>query len=175
MQIVDAQGNNGFPNVFNPTAAQTLGYNAAMLEAGIPVAMSYIRDAHDAFETTGACTGVTGAQGPGSACYVQQLHDQDQAFQAFFARLTADGMDKTNTLFVVTVEEGDHFAGTQPNAACDGVTSTTCTYTPGTSGPNTVGEITTGMNNLIQQGSAIRQRSRSTSTTRRRSTSTTRR
>src|SRR4029077_9275492 len=80
--IVDAQGNNGFPNVFNPTAAQTLGYNAAMLEAGIPVVMSYIRDAHDTFETTGACAGVSGAQGPGSACYVQQLHDQDQAFQA---------------------------------------------------------------------------------------------
>ena len=29
----------------------------------------------------------------------------------FFARLAAEGIDKSNTLFVVTADEGDHFAG----------------------------------------------------------------
>jgi len=154
--IVDSQNNNGFPNVFSPTAAQTLGYDAAMLESGVPVVMSYIRDAHDVFENTGACAGLivppatSLALGPGSACYVQQLHDQEQAFEAFFARLADDGINKSNTLFVITVEEGDHFAGGPPTnqGACDGV-NTPCTYTAGTTGPNTVGEITTSLPNLI--------------------------
>ena len=63
------------------------------------------------------------AYGPGEAGYVQQLKDYDKAFGDFFTRLQNDGITKDNTLFVVTVEEGDHFAGTAPdNAACDGVT-----------------------------------------------------
>ena len=42
---------------------------------------------------------------------------------SFFTRLKNDGITKDNTLFVVTVEEGDHFAGTAPDdPACDGVT-----------------------------------------------------
>ena len=42
-----------------------------------------------------------------------------------------DGITKDNTLFVVTVEEGDHFAGTAPDdPSCDGVT-TPCTYANG--------------------------------------------
>jgi hypothetical protein len=56
------------------------------------------------------------------------LHAYDQAFGQFFSRLAADGIDKSNTLFVFTVEEGDHFVGSQPSpAGCDGVT-TPCTY-----------------------------------------------
>ena len=43
--------------------------------------------------------------------YEQQLAGYDQAFAAFFERLAAHGIDKSNTLFVVTVDEGDHFAG----------------------------------------------------------------
>ena len=63
------------------------------------------------------------AYGPGEAGYVQQLKDYDTAFGKFFTRLQNDGITKDNTLFVVTVEEGDHFAGTAPDdAACDGVT-----------------------------------------------------
>ena len=33
----------------------------------------------------------------------------------FFDRLAADGIDKSNTLFVFTVEEGDHFVGVAAN------------------------------------------------------------
>ena len=41
----------------------------------------------------------------------------------FFDRLAADGINKSNTLFVFTVDEGDHFAGSQPEQpGCDGVT-----------------------------------------------------
>jgi hypothetical protein len=143
---------NGFPNSFNPSAAQTLGYTAAMQEAGIPVTMAYIADAHDKHDTGGACASASGAQGPGSACYEQQLQEYDQAFQAYFQRLAADGIDKSNTLFVFTVEEGDHFAGGPPTnqAGCDGM-HTACTYTSGTSGPNTVGEIQANLQDLVQK------------------------
>src|SRR5262249_42753182 len=34
--IADAFGHPGFPNIFSPTATQTLGYVATMLEAGVP-------------------------------------------------------------------------------------------------------------------------------------------
>jgi hypothetical protein len=73
---------------------------------------------------------------------VQQLRDYDRAFQKFFDRLAADGINKSNTLFVFTVDEGDHFAGDQPtNAGCDGVT-TPCTY-------NRVGEINGDLRRMI--------------------------
>ena len=49
--------------------------------------------------------------GPGEAGYQQQLADYNTAFGAFFERLKSDGIDKSNTLFIVTVDEGDHFAG----------------------------------------------------------------
>ena len=108
-------------------AKNTLGYVAQMQEAGVPVTFGYISDAHDFH-------GVSGndhrAYGPGEAGYVQQLKDYDTAFGKFFTRLQNDGITKDNTLFVVTVEEGDHFAGTAPDAACDGVT-TPCTYANG--------------------------------------------
>jgi hypothetical protein len=144
-------GNNGFPNTFNPSAAQTLGYTAAMQEAGIPVTFAYIADAHDKHDTGGACASASGAQGPGSPCYEQQLHEYNRAFQAYFERLAADGINKSNTLFVFTVEEGDHYAGGPPtNAGCDGVTMP-CAYTPGTSGPNTVGEIAANLQHLVQK------------------------
>jgi hypothetical protein len=144
--IQDSTGNNGFPG-FNPSAAQTLGYVAAMQEAGIPVTFAYIRDAHDDFENCNSGN----ANGPGNACYVQQLKHQDEAFEAFFERMAADGITKSNTLFVFTVEEGDHYAGgpATNQDVCDGV-ATPCTYTAGTSGPNTVGEITTNLNQLVQ-------------------------
>src|SRR5262249_35019883 len=51
------------------------------------------------------------ASGPGEADYQAQLKAYDDAFATFFQRLQADGIDKSNTLFVVTVDEGDHFAG----------------------------------------------------------------
>jgi len=140
--IDDSTGNSGFPG-FDPTAAQTLGQVASMQEAGVPVTFAYIADAHDNHGPAG------GAFGPGQAGYVQQLASYNQAFGAFFERLTNDGITKANTLFVVTVEEGDHFAGGPPtNTGCDGV-NTSCDYTAGTSGPNTIGEQDVQINDAL--------------------------
>ena len=144
--IADSTGNSGFPG-FSPSAAQTLGYMASMQEAGIPVTFAYIADAHD--DHTG-CNSFN-AMGPGQSCYVQQLADYNKAFGAFFERLNHDGINKSNTLFVFTVDEGDHYAGGPPtNPGCDGVT-TPCQYTPGGTGPNTVGEQDTDLNNALSQ------------------------
>src|SRR4051812_1562014 len=125
--IVDPFNQPGFPGFDGMYAKNTLAEVAQMQEAGIPVTFGYISDAHD-FHGVSGNTHV--AYGPGEAGYVQQLKDYDQAFGDFFTRLTNDGITKDNTLFVVTVEEGDHFAGTAPDAPCDGVT-TPCTYTNG--------------------------------------------
>ena len=88
------------------------------------------------------------AYGPGEPGYVAQLKAYDQAFAKFFARLTADGITKANTLFVVTVEEGDHFAGAAPTpAGCDGVT-TPCTY-------SLLGEVNGNLAGLLATQQAI--------------------
>ena len=96
-----------------------------MQEAGIPVTFGYISDTHDQHGVAGE---IHATRGPGEADYVQQLKDYDAAFASFFERLANDGIDKSNTLFVFTVEEGDHFVGSQPSpAGCDGV-NVPCTY-----------------------------------------------
>ena len=96
-----------------------------MQEAGIPVTFGYISDAHDQHGVAGE---IHATRGPGEADYVQQLKNYDEAFGKFFDRLAADGITKSNTLFVFTVEEGDHFVGSLPTTAgCDGV-NTPCTY-----------------------------------------------
>jgi hypothetical protein len=123
--IADQFGQCGFPGFDGMFPRNTLAEVAAMQEAGIPVTYGYLSDAHDAHGVAGE---IHHAYGPGEAGYVQQLKDYDQAFADFFARLQHDGITKANTLFVVTVEEGDHFAGTAPDdPSCDGVT-TPCTY-----------------------------------------------
>jgi hypothetical protein len=133
--------NPGFPG-FSPTASQSLAYVADMQEAGIPVTYAYVSDAHDAHGTSG---NIHFAYAPGEAGYVQQLHDYDQAFESFFNRLAADGINKSNTLFLFTVDEGDHFAGSQPNnPSCDGVT-VPCDY-----GTNPVGEINGNLSAMIR-------------------------
>jgi len=119
--IADAFGHPGFPNLFNPVATQSLGYAAAMLEAGIQVVYVEIADVHD--NRVGG-----GAFGPGEAGYVNQLKAYDKAFGQFFARLKTDGITKDNTLFVVLPDENDHFVGGPPSPTnCDGIT-TPCTY-----------------------------------------------
>src|SRR4029079_15335412 len=113
------------PGLSGVCPLNTLAEVAQMQEAGVPVTFGYISDAHDGHGVAGE---IHHAYGPGEAGYVQQLHDYDQAFADFFTCLQNDGITKKNTLFVVTVEEGAHFDGTQPNnPACDGVT-TPCTY-----------------------------------------------
>ncbi len=139
--ITDASGNPGFPGFDGMEAAVSLRYTASMVEAGIPVVYAYISDAHDFH-------GVSGnqhvAMGPGQAAYEQQLQAYDQAFASFFTELGAHGIDKTNTLFVVTVDEGDHFAGGTPNpASCDGVT-TPCDWT------GQIGEINANIDTRVQ-------------------------
>jgi hypothetical protein len=142
--ITDPFGQNGFPGFDGLFASTTLSYVATMQEAGIPVTFGYISDAHDGH---GAHGEVHIAYGPGQAEYVAQLKAYDDAFAAFFARLAADGITKDNTLFVFTVEEGDHFVGSAPApAGCDGVT-TPCSY-------STLGEINGNLQALLaeQQG-----------------------
>jgi hypothetical protein len=133
--IADASGNPGFPNTFNPSAAQTLGYLATLLEAGIPVVYGYIEDMHDNHA-------LGGTFGPGEAGYVAQLAAANEAFGKFFARLAQHGITRDNTLFVVTADENDHFVGGAPSPAdCDGV-HVPCTYAQ-------IGEIDANLSRLL--------------------------
>jgi len=74
----------GFPG-FDPTASQSLGYVATLLEAGVPVVYFYIADAHD--NELGSSLSAEHTFGPGEAPYVQQLKVYDAAFEKFFERL----------------------------------------------------------------------------------------
>jgi hypothetical protein len=134
--IADASGNPGFPNTFDPSASQTLGYLATMLEAGIPVVYGYIEDMHDNHTAAG------GTYGPGEAAYVAQLAAANEAFGKFFARLAQDGITKDNTLFIVTADENDHFVGGAASPAdCDGV-HIACTYAQ-------IGEIDANLSRML--------------------------
>ncbi|HEY3544303.1 MAG TPA: hypothetical protein VGK79_17335 [Gaiellaceae bacterium] len=138
--IQDAAGHIGFPGFDGMEAATSLAWVAQMQEAGVPVTYAYISDAHDDHGNAG---NIHFAYGPGEAGYEQQLHDYDQAFGKFFDRLAADGINKSNTLFVFTVDEGDHFVGDAPTpAGCDGVT-TPCQY-------NRVGEINADLRRMVR-------------------------
>jgi hypothetical protein len=119
--IQDPFGNVGFPGFDGMSAAVSLSYVAAMQEHGVPVTYAYISDAHDAHPSGPA-------YGPGQAGYVAALKSYDDAFGKFFTRLAKDGINQSNTLFVFTADEGDHFVGGPPSPAnCDGVTIQ-CTY-----------------------------------------------
>jgi len=137
--IGDQFGQAGFPGFDGLFATTTLAYIAQMQEAGIPVTFGYISDAHDQHGVAGE---IHTTRGPGEADYVQQLKNYDKAFGQFFTRLAAAGIDKSNTLFVFTVEEGDHFVGSPPtDPRCDGVT-TPCTY-------SLIGEINGNLTGLL--------------------------
>ncbi len=130
--ITDPQGNPGFPGFDAMSAANTLGYVAQMQERGIPVTFAYISDVHDNHNGSGA-------YGPGEAGYVAALKSYDDAFGKFFARLAHDGINKSNTLFVFTADENDHYAGQQAKG-CDGVT-TPCTYNTAPGDPVAAGRV----------------------------------
>jgi hypothetical protein len=139
--IADQFGQPGFPGFDGMEATVSLAYTAAMHERGVQVSFAYISDAHDFH-------GISGdehdAFGPGSSGYVAQLAAYDQAFDLFFQRLARSGIDRHNTLFIFTVDEGDHFVGGAPTpAACDGVT-TPCDWT------NQIGEINANIDTLVQ-------------------------
>ncbi len=125
----------GFPGFDGMSAAVSLGYVAAMQEHGVPVTYAYISDAHDAHPNGPA-------YGPGQAGYVAALAAYDDAFNKFFTRLANDGINQSNTLFVFTSDEGDHFVGGAPSPAnCDGVT-VPCTYSQ-------IGEVNANMAGLL--------------------------
>jgi hypothetical protein len=163
--LVDLDGNQingaflnnypGFPGFGSINAAQSLAYVADMQESGVPVTYGYIADLHgnehiSALSAPGApCYHAPAALGSGSACYIAQAQYYNQAFGTFFQRLAADGITPSNTLFIVSSDEGDHEAGAnvgraiQPTpATCDGATvsGTTvapdvpCSYPPGSFG-----------------------------------------
>src|SRR6266516_4424686 len=133
--IQDPQGHIGFPGFDGMSAAVSLSYVAAMQEQGVPVTYAYISDAHDKHPSGPA-------YGPGQAGYVQALQSYDKAFGSFFKRLQSDGINKSNSLFVFTADEGDHFVGGAPSpVGCDGVT-TPCTYSQ-------IGELNANMAGLL--------------------------
>jgi hypothetical protein len=142
--ITDPFGQPGFPGFDGMLAKVSLGYVAQMQEAGVPVTFAYISDAHDNHT-------LLRASGPGEADYVAQLRAYDNAFAAFFARLRRDGIDRSNTLFVVTVDENDHFAG---GDSADGTWSHTfCNVAAGQTCPgNQIGEVSANLAALLPAG-----------------------
>jgi hypothetical protein len=136
--VTDQFGQPGFPGFDGALATNTLGYLAQMQEAGIPVTWGYISDAHDNHT-------LVRASGPGEADYQAQLKAYDDAFAAFFARLKADGIDQSNTLFMVTVDEGDKYAGGIGTPQPDGTLAyshTNCAWTTTPACPsNQIGEV----------------------------------
>jgi hypothetical protein len=154
--ITDPFGQPGFPGFDGVPAKVSLGYVAQMQEAGVPVTFGYISDAHDnhqnAFPAPPDPNGVfPRASGPGESDYVQMLHEYDQAFATFFARLQRDGITKQNTLFVLTADENDHFAG---GNSSDGTWSHTfCNIDAGQQCPaNQIGEVNANLLSLIPSG-----------------------
>jgi hypothetical protein len=162
--LVDLDGNTiteqfshkpGFSG-FNPTATQSLAYLADMQEAGIPITYGYISDMHErkAFDT-GPCTTASATAagkpiGPGDECFDENGKAYDRAFQTFFERLASDGINQSNTLFVISAEENDQFDGANAGRAlkptpadCNG-TTVFCSYPAGS-----IGELQANVKGLL--------------------------
>jgi hypothetical protein len=159
----DPPGTPGFPGFGPIVAKQTLAYMADMLEADVPVVYGYIGDIHERKAGQSGCStatavtppGGTGwALGPGDNCYRQTAQQYDLAFQTFFARLAAAGINKDNTLFVFGAEENDQFDGANVGRAiepaqggtpgCLGFSADTYCYASGQ-----IGEINTNLPGLL--------------------------
>jgi hypothetical protein len=138
-------GTPGFPGFSGISAAQSLAYVAAMQEHNVPITYAYISDAHG--DHTGG--GDNGALGPGEKTYEDQLKSYDQAFGTFFTRLAADGINSSNTLFVFTADENDHYAGRAGTpVGCNGVV-VLCNYDHSFASP-TIGEIGGNLRGLLK-------------------------
>ena len=138
ISAIDGTAITGFPGFDGMVANRTLGYVATMQEHGVPVTYAYISDAHAGH------TGTAGDHpwGPGEAGYVAQLKQYDQAFAGFFADLSKHGINRGNTVFTFTSDEGDHLiAGPASPAGCDGV-NVPCTYSQ-------IGEVAGNLKGLI--------------------------
>ena len=146
--VTDPFGRCGFPGFDWALAKNTLGYLAQMQEAGVPITWGYVSDAHDNHTSSFPAPfnpGFPRASGPGESDYKAQLKAYDDAFAAYFDRLKADGIDQSNTLFMVTVDEGDQFAGGIGTLQTDGSLAyahTNCSWTTTPACPsNQIGEV----------------------------------
>jgi hypothetical protein len=151
----------GFPG-FSLQPQYALGYTADMQEHGIPVTYAYIITPHEPADDNPYGYGFpsdSNDYGPGEAHYVAELHQYDEAFAAFFARLAKDGIDQSNTLFVFTSDEGDHFIGGVPSpSGCDSAKVAGDTVTPDVACTYAqIGELDTNYDGLMQgeQGAVI--------------------
>jgi hypothetical protein len=153
--VTDADGNCGFPGFDGMEATNSLGYIEQMQEAGVPVTYAYISDAHDMHTpNTSSDSYFSSATGPGEASYKTQLAAYNQAFGDFFSNLAAHGITKSNTEFVVTVDEGDHFAGGVGTPQSDGslaYSHTTCTDLANCP-TNQIGEVDTNIDKVLPAG-----------------------
>jgi hypothetical protein len=138
-------GHPGFPGFGPISAAQSLAYVADMQEVGVPITYGYISDAHEKKPGQTGCSNSGTAQGPGDTCYKANLAAYNDAFAKFFQRLADDGINASNTLFVITADEGDHFAGANVGRSitptCTGTAGAadyTCSYPSGTLGERQV-------------------------------------
>jgi hypothetical protein len=151
--ITDPDGYCGFPGFDGMLAQNTLGYVEQMQENGVPVTYGYVSDAHDLHAPIGSSDSYSSsAQGPGELGHEQQLKAYDTAFENFFQNLEQHGIDKGNTLFVVTVDEGDHFAGGvgRPQSGQNWLlyNHSGCTNLA-TCSTNTIGEVGANMKGLL--------------------------
>jgi Type I phosphodiesterase / nucleotide pyrophosphatase len=153
--VTDPLGNCGFPGFDGMFAQNTLGYAGQMLENGVPVIYGYFSDIHDCHvPNTTTDSYVSTAQGPGESCAKQQLAQYDAAFDHFFTDLNAHGINKSNTLFVITVDEGDHFAGGTGTPQPDGTLAyahTNCSILTACPG-NQIGEVNANLPPLMPAG-----------------------
>jgi len=160
--VTDPFGRCGFPGFDWALAKNTLGYVAQMQEAGVPVTYAYISDAHDNHTSSFPAPfdpNFPRASGPGQADYKAQLKSYDDAFGTFFDRLASDGITKDNTLFVVTADEGDHYAGGAGIPQADGSLAyehTNCSWTTTPACPsNQIGEVNLKIQPVLPAGSPI--------------------
>jgi hypothetical protein len=144
----------GFPGFGPIVARQTLAYMADMLESDVPVVYGYIGDIHERKAGQSGCSTSTAvaagwALGPGDNCYRQTAAQYDQAFETFFERLEASGIDQSNTLFVIGAEENDQFDGANIGRAIEPTPCTaaeTCLYRYAS---GEIGEINTNLPGLL--------------------------
>jgi hypothetical protein len=154
--ITDPLGFCGFPGFDGMLAKNTLGYVAAMQENGVPVTYGYISDAHDLHVpiTASDSYGST-ATGPGEIQHNIQLKQYDDAFAAFFKDLRQHGITPQNTLFAITVDEGDHFAGgtgaAQPGGSWLVYDHRTCTNLAACP-TNQIGEVNANIKGILPAG-----------------------
>jgi hypothetical protein len=139
--IKDSSGRVGFPGYDSMQPVNALAYTLDMQERGIPVTYTYLTDTHD-----NATTG--NGMGPGESAYEAQLKAYNEAFAAFFSQAAANGINKSNTLFIFGEDENDHYVGAPPTPSnCNGVTIT-CSYSQ-------LGEVDLNLQGLLASEEGI--------------------